>query len=87
VQSWALARGLALYAPEGYRSQTVTTVENRAGWDIAELNRFLLQREMRIANGYGVLKGKTFRIAHMGETKMEDIERLLVALDEFIASR
>lgn len=87
VQSWALARGLALYAPEGYRSQTVTTVENRAGWDIAELNRFLMQREMRIANGYGALKGKTFRIAHMGETQMDDIERLLAALDEFIASR
>ena len=37
---------------------------------------------MRIANGYGILKGKTFRIAHMGETSMVDIERLLTSLDE-----
>jgi len=86
VQTWALQRGLALYAPEGYRSQTVTTVENRDGWEIAELNKFLLQREMRIANGYGPLKGKTFRVAHMGEIQMVDIELLLVALDAFIAS-
>jgi aspartate aminotransferase-like enzyme len=39
---------------------------------------------MRIANGYGILKGKTFRIAHMGETSMVDIERLLTSLDEYL---
>jgi len=36
---------------------------------------------MRIANGYGPLKGKTFRIAHMGETRMEDIESLLSVME------
>ena len=41
---------------------------------------------MRIANGYGQLKGKTFRIAHMGETTLEDVERLLQAMDEFIVA-
>jgi aspartate aminotransferase-like enzyme len=51
------------------------------------LNKFLLERQMRIANGYGALKGKTFRIAHMGEITMEDIERLLAALDEYLAVR
>jgi aspartate aminotransferase-like enzyme len=84
VQSWALDRGLDLFACPGYRSQTVTTVVNNSGLDIAALNSFLLERGMRIANGYGKLKGKTFRIAHMGETQMADIETLLVALDEFI---
>lgn len=85
VQSWAVSRGLGVYAPEGYRSQTVTTVDNRTGIEVPALNRFLMQREMRIANGYGPLKGLTFRIAHMGETRLEDVERLLVAVDEFIA--
>jgi len=84
VQSWALGCGLELFAPEGYRSRTVTTVANTRGLDVAELNKFLLQREMRIANGYGALKGKTFRIAHMGETRMEDIEKLLGALEEYL---
>jgi aspartate aminotransferase-like enzyme len=84
VQSWALARGLDLYAPAGFRSQTVTTIDNRRGIDVADLNRFLLERDMRIANGYGALRGKTFRIAHMGETTMKDIERLLAALDEYL---
>jgi aspartate aminotransferase-like enzyme len=72
-----------LFACEGYRSQTVTTVVNRAGLDISALNKFLLERGMRIANGYGKLKGKTFRIAHMGEIHMADIEVLLSALDEY----
>jgi aspartate aminotransferase-like enzyme len=84
VQSWALESELALYAPKGYRSQTVTTIVNHGEFDISDLNGFLLERGMRIANGYGILKGKTFRIAHMGETSMVDIERLLTSLDEYL---
>jgi aspartate aminotransferase-like enzyme len=41
---------------------------------------------MLIANGYGRLKEKTFRIAHMGETQVTEIETLLAALDEYIAT-
>lgn len=84
VQEWADAHDLSMYAPEGYRSQTVTTIKNDRGFSVSELNMFLKQREMRIANGYGKLKDKTFRIAHMGETQMEDIEKLLEAMEEFL---
>ena len=84
VQNWALARGFGLFAAEGYRSMTVTAVENTHGIDIAALNSFLLERDMRISNGYGTLKGKTFRIAHMGEHTLEDIDILLSAIDEFM---
>jgi aspartate aminotransferase-like enzyme len=48
------------------------------------MNAFLMERNMRIANGYGLLKGKTFRIAHMGNTRMEEIEALLTTLDEYL---
>jgi aspartate aminotransferase-like enzyme len=85
VQSWALGCGLDLYAPEGYRSRTVTTVDNTRNIDIADLNKFLVQREMRIANGYGALKGKTFRIAHMGEIDLEDIDRLTAAIEAYLS--
>jgi aspartate aminotransferase-like enzyme len=87
VQSWTLERGLNLFAPEGYRSQTVTTIDNRLGLPVPELNAFLLERGLRIANGYGLLKDKTFRIAHMGETQLSDIENLLAELDAFLAQR
>ena len=84
VQNWALDRGFGLYAAEGYRSQTVTTVENTRNIDISALNANLLERGMRIANGYGNLKNKTFRIAHMGELTITDVDVLLCAIDKFI---
>jgi len=84
VQEWAEAHDQSIYAPVGYRSQTVTTIKNDRGINISELNAFLKQREMRIANGYGQLKDKTFRIAHMGEIQMEDVEKLLAAMEEFL---
>lgn len=86
VQDWAEAHDLSMYAPEGYRSQTVTTIRNERGIAISALNAFLRQREMRIANGYGQLKNVTFRIAHMGETQMADIEALLEAMEEFLTA-
>jgi aspartate aminotransferase-like enzyme len=85
VQNWVLDRGLDLFAAQGYRSKTVTTVSNTLGIDVMQLNDFLSSRDMLIANGYGRLKGKTFRIAHMGETNITEINKLLSALEEFIS--
>lgn len=85
VQTWVETAGLSLYAPAGYRSQTVTTINNPPNLDVSSLNKFLLERDMRIANGYGPLKGKTFRIAHMGETQIEDIDRLLEAIGIYLS--
>ena len=84
VQEWADAHDLSMYAPEGYRSQTVTTIKNERGINVSDLNAFLKQREMRIAGGYGPIKETTFRIAHMGEIQMEDIEKLLAAMEEYL---
>jgi predicted phosphoserine aminotransferase len=84
VQDWAEEHDLSMYAPEGFRSQTVTTLKNDRGWDVSALNKFLLERGMRIANGYGALKNVTFRIAHMGEIQMADIDELLKAMEEFL---
>jgi len=84
VQDWADDHDLSMYAPEGYRSQTVTTIKNDRGWDVSAINAFLKERGMRIANGYGQLKNITFRIAHMGEIQMSDIDELLRAMEEFL---
>lgn len=85
VQDWAFTNGFGIFAREGYRSQTVTTINNTRNLDFVELNTFLMSKGMRIANGYGKLRGRTFRIAHMGETQIADINTLLTALDEFIS--
>jgi predicted phosphoserine aminotransferase len=85
VQSWAIEHKLDLFAPEGYRSKTVTTIDNKLEIDISALNAFLQTRAMRIANGYGPLKGKTFRIGHMGELGLDDVNELLEVMQEFLA--
>ena len=83
-QEWAQEKGWPLFASEGYRSQTLTVVENPESFDLSELNKFLATKNIRLANGYGKLKGKTFRIAHMGEIMMEDLDELLGMIDEFL---
>lgn len=85
VNDWAEAHGMTNFAAKGCRSHTVVTINNEHGINISELNKFLLQRGMRISNGYGKLKEKTFRIATMGETTMQDVDALLTAMDEYLA--
>jgi predicted phosphoserine aminotransferase len=86
AQSWAQDR-FALFAAEGYRSKTVTTVRNTRGIDFNQLSSFLQKSDMVLANGYGKLKGETFRIGHMGETTSADLQSLLDQIDAFLALR
>jgi aspartate aminotransferase-like enzyme len=85
TQQWAL-RQFDLLAPEGFRSRTVTAVRNTRQIDVAALNAHLAGHDMAIANGYGALRDKTFRVGHMGEIQPADIEQLLSAIDDFLAS-
>jgi len=84
TQEWASSQGMEPLAPAGFRSKTVSTINNTRNMDIAALNEFLKPKGLRIANGYGDLKGKTYRIAHMGEINMSDVDKLLGLMDEFL---
>jgi predicted phosphoserine aminotransferase len=84
VQAWALERGFELFAEEGYRSPTVTAIANTREIDVDALNAFLTERGMVISNGYGKLKGQTFRIAHMGDVSRDEVQTLLDTIDEFL---
>jgi aspartate aminotransferase-like enzyme len=82
--AWAKGHGFQLFAAEDYASPTVTCIDNNINIDVAALNQHLRRSGMIISNGYGPLKGKNFRIAHMGDTQMEDLEALFTAMDEFL---
>jgi aspartate aminotransferase-like enzyme len=45
----------------------------------------LAEEDYSISNGYGDLKGKTFRIGHMGDHTLQELEELLAAADKVIA--
>ena len=76
---------LSIVAPEGYRSPTVTCIrlpEDRTGPEIAAA---VAERGgFTIAPGYGKLKDQMFRIGHMGEHTIEELEALLDALEEVL---
>ncbi len=82
VRAFAAER-FALFAEKGFESETVTCVSSAGGLDFAALSSFLAERGMAVAGGYGKLKDKTFRIAHMGDLVPEEIRALLSAIDEF----
>lgn len=82
---WATSHGLQTFPAERDASPTVSCL--RAGdLDVAALLAGLAQRDLEISNGYGALKGETFRIGHMGDHTEEGLEELLAAADEVLAS-
>ena len=83
VRGWA-EEHFSIFAQEGYRSNTLTCVKNTRNVNISDLNKKLAERNMVISNGYGELKDKTFRIAHMGELTMSDMDEVLGAIDDIL---
>ncbi|PJF27268.1 MAG: aminotransferase [Phototrophicales bacterium] len=83
---WTFSRGLGAFAQDGYRSPTVTTVANTRGFDVDAMAKFMSGRGFSMDKGYGKIKGKTFRIAHMGDMSVNTLEEVLSGLDEFLGS-
>ena len=83
VRSWG-EEHFELYAQPGFRSNTLTTIKNTKGISVADLNKKLGEEGLAISNGYGKIKEETFRIAHMGDFTMDDIEQILSAIDKIL---
>lgn len=83
VRAWAKDK-FALLAQEQFASNTVTCIKNTREISVGELNKELGERGFMISNGYGKLKEKTFRIAHMAELGLKDIKELLSNIDDIL---
>jgi len=83
VRDWAKDR-FGLFADEAHASDTLTCVANTRGIDVAGLVSRLRKEGMLISNGYGDIKEKTFRIAHLGEIMPDDITALLSTIDRLL---
>ncbi|TDP13525.1 pyridoxal-phosphate-dependent aminotransferase family protein [Halanaerobium congolense] len=85
VQNWALEY-FDIYAEEGYWSNTVTCIENNRGINVDRLiSQLVEQYNVRIANGYGDLKNKAFRVGHMGDLTLVDIKGLLSVIEDILS--
>jgi aspartate aminotransferase-like enzyme len=83
--SWAAGHGLESFTGDGFRSSTVSCI-SAGDLDVGGLVKGLKQLGFEISNGYGDLKGRTFRIGHMGDHMEPDLEVLLAAADSVIAA-
>jgi aspartate aminotransferase-like enzyme len=82
----AKAMGLELFSPDEDRSAVVTAIRAPDGIDATELVAGLRDRfGITIANGQGVLKGKIFRIGHIGYFDVFDITTALAAVELVLA--
>jgi aspartate aminotransferase-like enzyme len=78
--------GLSVLAPEGFRSPTVTTVKMPEGRSSVPVVAAMKERGIVIGGGYGKLKEPTFRIGHMGDHTVAELEAVLAALEEVLTS-
>jgi aspartate aminotransferase-like enzyme len=78
----AKAMGLELFSPDEERSAVVTAIRAPDGVDATEIVNGLRDRfGITIANGQGDLKGKIFRIGHIGWFNVFDITTALAAVE------
>ncbi len=82
VRGWAKER-FALFCEEKYASNTLTTVTNTKNINVGDVIKAVQQKHnTAFGNGYGDLKDKTFRIAHMGDITLNDVKELVGWIDD-----
>ena len=82
----AKAMGLELFSPDEDRSAVVTAIRAPDGVDATDVVSALRDRfGITIAGGQGALKGKVFRIGHIGWFDVFDITTSLAALELALA--
>ena len=73
-------------APLGWQSPTISAIRLPSDLPADTFSSAVSKRGIVIGNGYGKLKGTTFRIGHMGDHTMESLERCLTACSSVLRS-
>lgn len=83
TREWADAH-FEVFPAKGFESNTLTTIKNTKNISVGDLNKKIGEFGYQISNGYGDLKEKTFRIAHMADRTFDELKELLALLDKVI---
>jgi aspartate aminotransferase-like enzyme len=88
IRAGLSAIGLRLFAPEGYRSNTVTAV-HAPDPDADQLKALLTTLRTRyglvLAGGQGELQGRIFRVGHLGMIDEGDAYSILATIEQGLA--
>jgi aspartate aminotransferase-like enzyme len=79
-------RRLVNIAPLGSQSPTVSTIRLPADLTSEAFTSAVAKKGIVVGNGYGKLKGSTFRIGHMGDHTLDTLDRCLTACSSVIRS-
>ena len=78
--------GLSLFPEKGYESPTVSCVNVPKGTDGTTIYQKMRGKDFELAQGYGSVRDRTFRIGNMGYIELQDIDLMLEALGETLKS-
>ena len=84
TRNWALEHNQRIFTDKDALSYTLTCIDNVEKWDIEKINQRLLDNGFRMDRGYGKFRYKTFRIPHMGNIYMDDLQEYLNIFDQSI---
>lgn len=84
TRAWVLEQGFSLFAAEGARSQTLTCGLSDGRTDLEKLKTLAAARGYAMDNGYGKIKNQTFRIPHMADMTLPDLEEFFGILQQLL---
>jgi aspartate aminotransferase-like enzyme len=84
TRNWITSQGFGLFAAEGYRSITLTSGANDGRTDLDALKKLVGERGYAMDNGYGKIKNETFRIPHMADMTLADLQEYFALLEELL---
>lgn len=86
TEAWADDTGFTYASAEGVRSPTVSCLQPPQGITAAALLSEVSRRGFTLGPGYGKWAEGTFRLGHMGEVQMPDLEALFDVIEDSLSS-
>jgi aspartate aminotransferase-like enzyme len=85
IHDWAARHNFQHFAPEGFRSVSLSCFHTPEGFDQSNFIKTLKNKHNFMINGgYGKIKGITFRISNMGNETTETMQELIDAMDDVL---
>jgi aspartate aminotransferase-like enzyme len=78
--------GLSIFPRKDSQSPTVNCINSKEGVEGGTIYQKMREKGFELAEGYGSLKKKTFRIGNMGYIEAKDIDLMLDVLGEVLTS-
>jgi aspartate aminotransferase-like enzyme len=85
IHDWAARHNFQHFAPEGFRSVSLSCFHTPEGFDQSNFIKTLKNKHNFMINGgYGKIKGITFRISNMGNETTETMQELIDGMDDVL---